>query len=934
MALAMALSLCTGAWATGGGTGESEGTGTGETSGAENVAEVTVGDTTKEYTNIDEALTAWAASGGTLKVLEDCTTAFSGLDNEQFVLDLNGHTLEVTKPLKPWKSTLTVKDTGENGGGKLENKSSYAIQAAAGGRVVIEGGTVESTGQMAILANSGGFLMTGGKLVGDSYGLYVFSGDAEVKAGEINGINMAAEEKTLTLGAADETDYAKVKITGAVNISYSNATVNFNSCVVNELTGTMTGTLSFTENAYFVKAPTLGDKGVKSITKCEATYYQVVDLTEENIVAEIISAEGTKKSYADAGMAAAALKAGETLKLLKDHTGALVVNAAGSVTVNLNGKTVTNTNGPALYVSINGDPNATEPYTVTVKNGKLSSTTNVALRVSSTNNVANVVTQDVKMTSAAGNAPLDLQDSARLVVTDEAMARGLLGNGYIVTLDGVNYGYGINGGFQYAVKALPATGGTVKLLDDYTGTQKLYYTDETGKPVVLDLNKKTYNYTYKNGIAALEFARQNSKLTVTNGTIVSAAAYGVYGVLTSGYPTSSANNLTLTLDGVTVEATNGSGFGIHGMLTNNVTTIKNSTIIAADTGIYYPAVGKLNIENSTINGEKLGVVLKGGTTTISGDKTKISANAAETVPTEYYTGSGDDKRGIMAEGYALYVEGGYNDRNIVLNVNGGNFDSQGVAVKKFVKDSEETETLKREITVAGGAFSNDVKDYVAEGLTTANITASGETTYYVGKETVEAAAAKAPSGSTVTVTQGDAKLKNVPSGVTVKNTNTGNVTVNGGTKVTKDNENGYTVPRPSSGGYYYYGPSISAVLNGPNKSATDYTSGDYGLIFRSTASYSSFTSVQVDGKTLAKGNYTVEANGSGTEVYLKASYLKTLAAGKHTVTILSTAGNVSMDFTIGGKTSSPTTFDAGVGVYAVTAVLSLTGMAWTAKKRQ
>ncbi|MEI3128269.1 MAG: hypothetical protein V8T09_03470 [Oscillospiraceae bacterium] len=30
---------------------------------------------------------------------------------------------------------------------------------------------------------------------------------------------------------------------------------------------------------------------------------------------------------------------------------------------------------------------------------------------------------------------------------------------------------------------------------------------------------------------------------------------------------------------------------------------------------------------------------------------------------------------------------------------------------------------------------------------------------------------------------------------------------------------------------------------------------------------------------------------------------------------------------------SPKTFDAGVGIYALTAVLSVTGMAWTAKKR-
>ena len=34
-----------------------------------------------------------------------------------------------------------------------------------------------------------------------------------------------------------------------------------------------------------------------------------------------------------------------------------------------------------------------------------------------------------------------------------------------------------------------------------------------------------------------------------------------------------------------------------------------------------------------------------------------------------------------------------------------------------------------------------------------------------------------------------------------------------------------------------------------------------------------------------------------------------------------------------GTTGSPKTFDAGVGIYALTAVLSVTGMAWTAKKR-
>ena len=139
--------------------------------------------------------------------------------------------------------------------------------------------------------------------------------------------------------------------------------------------------------------------------------------------------------------------------------------------------------------------------------------------------------------------------------------------------------------------------------------------------------------------------------------------------------------------------------------------------------------------------------------------------------------------------------------------------------------------------------------------------------------------------------------------------------------------------QPSTGGGYSSAPTVTAVLNGPNKSATDYSGGDYGLIFRAAASYSGFTGVQVDGKTLAASNYTVEDNG-GAEVYLKAVYLRTLAAGKHTVTILSAAGNVSMDFTVGGTADAPKTFDAGVGVYAVTAVLSLTGLAYTGKKRR
>ena len=138
----------------------------------------------------------------------------------------------------------------------------------------------------------------------------------------------------------------------------------------------------------------------------------------------------------------------------------------------------------------------------------------------------------------------------------------------------------------------------------------------------------------------------------------------------------------------------------------------------------------------------------------------------------------------------------------------------------------------------------------------------------------------------------------------------------------------------TTGGYYYSPstPTITAVLNGAAaKSATDYSGGIYGLTFRSTASFSSFQGVQVDGKALDKSNYIAE-EGS-IEVYLKAVYLQTLATGKHTVTILSTEGNATTEFTIGGSSTSPKTADAGVALYAAAALLSTAGLAWSSKRR-
>ena len=130
----------------------------------------------------------------------------------------------------------------------------------------------------------------------------------------------------------------------------------------------------------------------------------------------------------------------------------------------------------------------------------------------------------------------------------------------------------------------------------------------------------------------------------------------------------------------------------------------------------------------------------------------------------------------------------------------------------------------------------------------------------------------------------------------------------------------------------YYAPSLYPVRNGTNPpSGTEYSGGVYGLIFR--AAVSGITGVQVDGRAVGRGSYTVEGNYP-VELYLKASYLNRLAKGGHTLTVLTDSGSLTAAFTVGSGKSSPTTFDAGITVYAAAAVTSLTGLELLRRRRK
>ena len=442
--------------------------------------------------------------------------------------------------------------------------------------------------------------------------------------------------------------------------------------------------------------------------------------------------------------------------------------------------------------------------------------------------------------------------------------------------------------FGEALTAWTENGGTLKLLDNVTAAKQIVVT----KDLTLDLN----GYTLTAGVNRLF---QLGSRTVKSGNLVitdtSADKNGQ--VYSNKYQPIYFHRVGTSF---TLEA---------GLITcdyqvdSTHTTSKCGTIYAANRAVTITINGGEVRNTGSKNG--YAIYAAGTTGSSGGGNTKISVtNGAVT--------SSMTNAILISDGHKAEITGG--------TISGGGA-SAPVACK--------TETGST-CTITGGTFSGNVSDYVPDNTPVATVsTQGGGNTYVVGSEAIADAANN--DANVTTIIKGGA-ISGVNEGVTiVVDKEVKGVTIN---NVPVEENKTYIVPaKPSTGGYYYYPstPGITAELNGTNKSATDYPGGDYGLVFRSTAAFSTFQGVQVDGKTLAKSNYTAEEGT--TVVYLKAAYLKTLAAGKHTVTILSTSGKTSMDFTVGGKSSSPKTFDAGVGIYAVTAVLSVTGMAWTAKKR-
>lgn len=202
-------------------------------------------------------------------------------------------------------------------------------------------------------------------------------------------------------------------------------------------------------------------------------------------------------------------------------------------------------------------------------------------------------------------------------------------------------------------------------------------------------------------------------------------------------------------------------------------------------------------------------------------------------------------------------------------------------------------------SISGGTFSNSVNPtYLADGLKY-EVCAGGKYSYYSDFDT--AAAAAAADGHEV-IKVGNSGTGVVPFYIDYDD-GTG---VKPALRMSKDN---FELPTPTRSGYTFKGWKVldcegtQVLFAGP------------------------LSSEEVKSKIFAE-----TAAGDGAEVRADYSDGVTLIAvwSANSYYYYPSTSDTTTSTTTKG---SPKTFDAGVGIYAVTALLSVTGMAWAGKKR-
>ena len=233
---------------------------------------------------------------------------------------------------------------------------------------------------------------------------------------------------------------------------------------------------------------------------------------------------------------------------------------------------------------------------------------------------------------------------------------------------------------------------------------------EQGTNVTIDLNGNSIQLNAEDTIAV---KASDVTLKIIDGSIENTAAngYGLY-VYNNKATGAGYDDVDVVFEGVTL-TTKDQAIGVQGLNSNNNVTLKNCVINANKSlGAYWPPKsGVLTLDGTTINAGT-GLMVKGGQIKVLG-KTVINADGDRVIPEEYY--NGDPAKSIDLTGDAVYMESGYNDRPIVIDIESGTFNSKNnLAVRYFTKPTQTAP--ERTYKITGGSFSSELSvEYVGAG---------------------------------------------------------------------------------------------------------------------------------------------------------------------------------------------------------------------------
>ena len=737
---------------------------------ADDVAEVTKDGITTAYADVDDAVAAWKDNGGTLKLLQDCkanNTAVVTATNA--VLDLNGYKLEreeeFSNPSNPKANKfyqpiiqvndngkLTIKDSGDGGcimngqAGSFDGYKKLIMVKNLEASLTLADGTLDGGGQCTV-DMSGSFEMIGGTIKNDNVGVSAINGakSIEISDGTFSGtgdaVKVGGKTSNVSVNIIGGTfQSGGLKLTNQL-IKLTLGTLNGNASdfelpvlgassqpkelkLLSGTLGTTTGsnwtanqiaeTVCFKDDSIKSHLPS----GMKLVSNGSDGTYKVAPLndTDPETGAYIVKADGSKVSYLSAIAAASGLQNGETLVLKKNATEDVMKITAVDVVIDLNGNKVIPPRDSSEGIQIN----APQAGTVTIKNGDVARENGrYGVKVSNKGQgLVQVIIENVKFTLPNAANPIYMGENVYMINTPENVV--LHGEGGFI-FDGKLY-------TSLSTAQKLAQGQEIVLANNVkNGLGLASYVEG---PSIINLNGHSYTYSKKDG-AAIELTKENHSLIIKNGSINVTYQYDPnnkpsWGSNPNPYIASGAlllnNNQSLILDNVKLTTAGGYGISGNGTNENNTITLQNGTVVTtiADgfSGIYFPCSGTLTIDNSQVHGTANGVQMCAGNLVVRGDKTRITANGADTSASK----TGD---GPISDGAAISVvdREGYKGIGTII-IEDGQFEStQTEAVNAFTWDAtdkkqEAWDNTNKVVQVKGGQFSSSVdNDLLADNLT-------------------------------------------------------------------------------------------------------------------------------------------------------------------------------------------------------------------------